>query len=189
MRKGNYLSFQSHHSLILLSGLAQTLPSGEKASLWYPPEKRTPIPCHLLQPLVSVGCLGRAGDLAWKATQEALADPPLGKAVWARGISAWWSRAAPGQVSNTCSLPRIPGADLSPGASREEPCCSTSTREPLLAPPKCLLRALTATPGFCEGCPARGRAVPAPVGVILEPEQGSGHRHADAAPSTLHCIV
>lgn len=35
---------------------------GEKASLWYPSEK-TPIPCHLLQPPVPVGCLGRAGNL------------------------------------------------------------------------------------------------------------------------------
>lgn len=52
--------------------------------------------------------------------------------------------------------------------------------------------ALIASPGFCEGCPAQGRAVPVAVGVILEPEQGSAHRHADAAPSTLpalHCIT
>lgn len=50
----------------------------------------------------------------------------------------------------------------------------------------------TATPGFCAGCSAQGRAVPVLVGVTLEPEQGSGLRHADAAPSTLpalHCIT
>lgn len=45
--------------------------------------------------------------------------------------------SSPGPGEQHLQLPRIPGADLSPGAGREEPRCSAGTREPLLAPPKC----------------------------------------------------
>lgn len=95
--KRNSFMLQSHHSLILLSGLAQSLASP------VPGVVRTRA-CGTLQRRIhpflvtssgpwclqdAWGGLGACSyPLAWKATQEALADLPLGEAVSAHGISA-----------------------------------------------------------------------------------------------------
>lgn len=47
------------------------------------------------------------------------------------------------------------------------------------------LQGATATQGFHEGCPAWGRAVPIPAGIIPEWEQSFSHRHAGAAAGML----